>query len=34
VGVHHVLRKPLLDDSLITHIRGAIRENRVSHKPN
>jgi len=24
VGVHHVLRKPLLDDSLIGHIRGAL----------
>ena len=23
-GVHHVLRKPLLDDSLIGHIRGAL----------
>jgi two-component system, LuxR family, response regulator FixJ len=33
VGVHHVLRKPLLEDSLITHIRGAIRENRASHQP-
>ena len=32
-GVHHVLRKPLLDDSLLTHIRGAIEENRAAHKP-
>jgi FixJ family two-component response regulator len=27
-GVHHVLHKPLLDDSLLAHIRGAIGENR------
>lgn len=33
VGVHHVLRKPLLDDSLLTHIRGAIEENRAGHQP-
>src|SRR5437016_3944981 len=33
VGVHHVLRKPLLDDSLITRIRGAIQENRANHEP-
>jgi FixJ family two-component response regulator len=32
-GVHQVLRKPLLDDSLLAHIRGAIRENRSSQKP-
>ena len=32
-GVHHVLRKPLLDDSLVTHIRGAIQENRADDKP-
>ncbi len=32
-GVHHVLRKPLLDDSLLAHIRGAIRENRASQEP-
>jgi FixJ family two-component response regulator len=29
-GVRHVLRKPLLDESLVTHIRGAIQENRAS----
>ena len=29
-GIQHVLRKPLLEDSLITHIRGAILENRVN----
>ena len=28
VGVKHVMRKPLLDDSLIKHIRGAIEEHR------
>lgn len=33
VGVHHVLLKPLLEDSLISHIRGAIQENRASHHP-
>jgi len=27
-GVKHVMRKPLLDDSLIKHIRGAIAEHR------
>jgi two-component system, LuxR family, response regulator FixJ len=27
-GVHHVLRKPLLDESLVTRIRGAIQEAR------
>jgi two-component system, LuxR family, response regulator FixJ len=27
-GIRHVLRKPLLDDSLITHVRGAISEDR------
>jgi two-component system response regulator FixJ len=32
-GVHHVLRKPLLDDSLLAHIRGAIQENRAGEKP-
>jgi two-component system, LuxR family, response regulator FixJ len=26
IGVKHVMRKPLLDDSLIKHIRGAIEE--------
>ena|SRR5690242_18543099 len=30
-GVHHVLRKPLLDDSLIGHIRGALRERETRH---
>jgi two-component system, LuxR family, response regulator FixJ len=30
-GVHHVLRKPLLDDSLIGHIRGALRERETHH---
>ena len=33
VGVRHVLRKPLLEESLVTHIRGAIQENRASHPP-
>ena len=33
VGVRHVLRKPLLDESLVTHIRGAIQEDRASHQP-
>jgi len=28
-GVRCVLRKPLLEDSLITHIRGAIQEDRA-----
>ena len=32
-GVQHVLRKPLLDDSLLAHIRGAIGDNRASQKP-
>ena len=27
-GVKHVMRKPLLEDSLIKHIRGAIEEHR------
>jgi FixJ family two-component response regulator len=27
-GVTHVMRKPLLDDSLIRHIRAAIEEHR------
>ena len=27
-GVRHVLMKPLLDESLVTRIRGAIQENR------
>ena len=30
-GIHHVLRKPLLDDSLIGHIRGAISERDTRH---
>jgi FixJ family two-component response regulator len=30
-GVHHVLRKPLLDDSLIGHIRGALKERETRH---
>ena len=30
-GVHHVLRKPLLDDSLISHIRGALSERDTRH---
>jgi len=30
-GVQHVLRKPLLDDSLIGHIRGALDERRTRH---
>ncbi|OIQ67477.1 transcriptional regulatory protein TdiR [mine drainage metagenome] len=33
VGVRHVLRKPLLDESLVMHIRGAIQEDRASHRP-
>jgi two-component system, LuxR family, response regulator FixJ len=32
-GVDHVLRKPLLDDSLLAHIRRAIGDNRASQKP-
>jgi len=30
-GVRHVLRKPLLDDSLIGHIRGALQERDTCH---
>jgi two-component system, LuxR family, response regulator FixJ len=30
-GVHHVLRKPLLDESLIGHIRGALQERDTRH---
>jgi two-component system, LuxR family, response regulator FixJ len=30
-GVRHVLRKPLLDDSLIGHIRGALSERDTRH---
>jgi FixJ family two-component response regulator len=30
-GVHHVLHKPLLDDSLIGHIRGALSERDTRH---
>jgi two-component system, LuxR family, response regulator FixJ len=30
-GVHHVLRKPLLDDSLIGRIRGALGEPDTRH---
>ena len=30
-GVHHVLHKPLLDDSLIGHIRGALSEHSTRH---
>jgi two-component system, LuxR family, response regulator FixJ len=30
-GVRHVLRKPLLDESLISHIRGALRERGTRH---
>ena len=29
-GIHHVLLKPHLEDSLVSHIRGAILENPVS----
>jgi two-component system, LuxR family, response regulator FixJ len=29
-GIRHVLRKPLLEDSLITYVRGAISENRAN----
>lgn len=32
-GVRHVLLKPLLEDSLVTRIRGAIQEDRASHQP-
>lgn len=32
-GVRHVMLKPLLEDSLITRIRGVIKENRASHSP-
>lgn len=31
VGVCHVLRKPLLDESLIGHIRGALGERGTCH---
>jgi len=30
-GVRHVLRKPLLEDSLIGHIRGALMERDTRH---
>ena len=30
-GIRHVLRKPLLDDSLIGHIRGALDERDTRH---
>ncbi len=30
-GVRHVVRKPLLDDSLIGHIRGALMERDIRH---
>jgi two-component system, LuxR family, response regulator FixJ len=30
-GVHHVLRKPLLDESLIGHIRDALQERDTRH---
>ena len=30
-GVRHVLRKPLLDESLISHIRGALQERGTCH---
>jgi two-component system, LuxR family, response regulator FixJ len=33
VGVKHVMRKPLLDDSLIKGIRGAIEEHRSTSPP-
>jgi two-component system, LuxR family, response regulator FixJ len=29
-GIRHVLRKPLLEDSLITHVRGAIAQNGIN----
>ena len=32
-GVRHVLLKPLLEDSLVTRIRGAILEDRTGHRP-
>jgi two-component system response regulator FixJ len=32
-GVRHVLLKPLLEDSLVTRIRGVIQEDRASHEP-
>ena len=32
-GVRHVLLKPLLEDSLVTRIRGAIQEDRAGHQP-
>ena len=32
-GIRLVLRKPLLEDSLVTHIRGAIQEDRANHPP-
>jgi FixJ family two-component response regulator len=32
-GVRHVLLKPLLEESLVTHIRGAIQEDRANHPP-
>ncbi|HXI08929.1 MAG: response regulator [Bradyrhizobium sp.] len=31
VGVRHVVRKPLLDDSLIIYIRDAIEDRRTRH---
>ena len=30
-GVLHVLRKPLLDESLISHIRGVLAERGTRH---
>lgn len=30
-GVHHVLRKPLLDESLISHIKSALGERDTRH---
>ncbi|MGB8401947.1 response regulator [Bradyrhizobium sp.] len=32
-GVHHVLLKPHLEDSLASHIRGAIEASRPGHGP-
>jgi two-component system, LuxR family, response regulator FixJ len=29
-GIRHVLHKPLLEDSLIAHVRGAIQQNGVN----
>jgi two-component system, LuxR family, response regulator FixJ len=29
-GIHHVLLKPHLEDSLVSHIRGAIRKSEIS----